>query len=321
MRFAMLGAGAWGTALGFCFAKLGHTVYMVPRDARYAADLRRDGENKEFLPGYPLGALKVAFEDPIEVDVAFFACPSKGLDETCERAKVALKQQPQAYISLCKGFNGETQERPTEIIRGHFPHVPVGTISGPTYANEVAEGKPTAMTLASASASCRELQSHLNGPQIRIYSSSDVIGVELGGCLKNVYAIGAGMCDGLKLGDNAKASYLVRATHEMVSIGTRLGGKAETFFGPSGLGDLIATCSGKWSRNRTFGETVASGIDVVKYINETPKVVEGYGTTKYFYNVCKQLEHSAPFLEGVYAVLYEGMPIKEAYKKIMSRPL
>ncbi len=199
----------------------------------------------------------------------------------------------------------------------------VGCLSGPTFAGEVAEGRPAAMTLAAKSIApiVESTQEALSGPSMRIYLSDDLNGVELGGCLKNVYAIAAGCCQGLNLGDNAQAALLTRALAEMVRVGKGLGAKAETFYGLSGFGDLVATCYGSWSRNRTFGESIGRGCAASDILAAQKTAVEGYHTSKSFYLLLKEKGIEAPILNQVYRILHEGKPPSEALSDLMSRDL
>jgi glycerol-3-phosphate dehydrogenase (NAD(P)+) len=224
---------------------------------------------------------------------------------------------------MCKGLELESFKVPSEILEESLPGLPCGVLSGPTYASEVAAGQPTAVVLAlpkTLEARRRYLEAFSN-TSLRCYLSEDVRGTELGGTLKNVYAIGSGMCDGLQLGDNAKAAYLTRSLNEMLALGTALGGKAETFYGLSGFGDLIATCSGEWSRNRTFGEQVGRGQHAESIINNQKTVVEGYRATDCLHRYCKQGEVDAPILEMIYSVLYEDLKPKDAIYALMTRDL
>ncbi len=205
-----------------------------------------------------------------------------------------------------------------------MPEAIVGSLSGPTFAGEVAAGKPTAMALAFANADVdvvERLQGTVSGPNLRVYLSSDLSGVELGGCLKNVYAIAAGCCQGLGLGDNALATLLTRAVAEMVRVGQCLGAQAETFYGLSGFGDLVATCHGEWSRNRTFGEAIAKGRSASAIIASQKTAVEGYRTAKSFHEECWKDGIDAPILEQVYRICYENKPPMEALGDLMSRDL
>lgn len=329
MNFAIIGAGAWGTAVAIHLTRLNHTVTLVPRRFEQALALASTRENSDYLPGIPLPAsLQLGHElTPVlmEADVTLLACPSQALRETCERVRqnLGLATQLKLVVSLVKGLELGSHLRPSEVITSVLPQVAVGVLSGPTNAAEVARGRPAAMVLAASKpdAFLAEVQAALSGPTLRVYTSDDVAGVEFGGCLKNVYAIAAGCCDGLKLGDNAKAALLTRALAEMVRVGVALGAKAETFYGLGGFGDLVATCTGAWSRNRTFGQRLGEGAKAVDLLAGSKAVVEGYRTTESFYGLCQERGIDAPILAESYRILYEGKPPAEALMALMSREL
>jgi glycerol-3-phosphate dehydrogenase (NAD(P)+) len=224
-------------------------------------------------------------------------------------------------LSLCKGIQSENLGITADLVGRILPGVEYGVLAGPTNAMEIALGMNAAMVLASTSKGIYKIQEALNSHQIRIYSSVDVRGVELGGCLKNVYAIGSGICDGLKLGDNGRAAYLTRSLREMVAIGTALGGQRETFYGLSGFGDFIATCTGRWSRNRTFGEKIGGGERVDAILSSQKSVVEGYRTARSLSILCEKIGVDAPILSEIHAVLYLGKPMGECVDALIHRSL
>lgn len=329
MNFAIIGAGAWGTAFAIHLSRLNHTVTLVPRRFEQALAIASTRENADYLPGIPLPAsIQLGHElTPVlmEADVILLACPSQALRETCERVKanLGLATQLKLVVSLAKGLELGTHLRPSEVIAAVLPQVGAGSLSGPTNAAEVAKGKPAAMVLAAtkSGAFLAEVQAALSGPTLRVYTGDDVAGVEFGGCLKNVYAIAAGCCDGLKLGDNAKSALLTRALAEMVRVGVALGAKTETFYGLGGFGDLVATCTGAWSRNRTFGQQLGEGKTAAALIAASKSVVEGYRTTESFNGLCKERGIDAPILGEIYRILYAGKPPAEALTALMKREL
>ena len=199
----------------------------------------------------------------------------------------------------------------------------VGYLTGPTYAREVAEGKPAAVVLATLGEKsfASKVQSAVSSPTLRSYRSEDLIGAGIGGCLKNVYAIACGILDGLELGDNARAALLTRSLHEMIELGEALGGQRETFYGLSGFGDLVATCTGDWSRNRTLGLRIGKGEDPATIVSEGRSVVEGYSASECFHSLCKEKKLNAPILSEVRAILYEGKSSQEALFSLMNRDL
>ena len=224
---------------------------------------------------------------------------------------------------MCKGLELETFKTPAEIAGEALPGIACGVLSGPTFAGEVAEGKPTAVVLAVGS-DCEDperYQSAFSNSGLRAYLSDDLRGTELGGTLKNIYAIGSGLCDGLKLGDNAKAALLTRSLNEMVRLGVKLGGQKETYSGLSGFGDLVATCSGKWSRNRTFGQRIGEGETPTAIVESQKSVVEGYPATKCLQQICAEKKVDAPILGTIYAILYNGLDPLAAMQQLMTRDL
>ena len=329
MNFAIVGAGAWGTAFAIHLSRLNHTVTLVPRRFEQALAIASTRENTDYLPGIPLPlSIQIGHElTPVlmEADVILLACPSQALRATCERIRenLSLATQLKLVVSLAKGLELGTHLRPSQVIAAVLPQVNAGSLSGPTNAAEVARGKPAAMVLAAtkSDAFLAEVQAALSGPTLRVYLSDDEAGVELGGALKNVYAIAAGCCDGLKLGDNTKAALLTRALAEMVRVGVALGAKAETFYGLGGFGDLVATCTGAWSRNRTFGQHLGEGAKAADLIAASKSVVEGYRTTESFYGLCQESGIDAPILGEIYQILYAGKPPAEALTALMTREL
>ena len=329
MNFAVIGAGAWGTAFAIHLSRLGHTVTLVPRRLEQALAIASMRENADYLPGIKLPpSIQIGYElTPVlmEAEVVLLACPSQALRETCERlrANLGLATQLKLIVSLAKGLEAGTHLRPSEVIAAVLPNYAAGSLTGPTNAAEVARGRPSAMVLAvtRTDAFLADVQAALSGPTLRVYTSHDVAGAEFGGCLKNVYAIAAGCCDGLKLGDNAKAALLTRALAEMVRVGVALGAKADTFYGLSGFGDLVVTCNGAWSRNRTFGQHLGEGAKAADLLAVSKSVVEGYRTTESFAGLCKERGIDAPILAETYRILYEGRPPAEALAALMTREL
>lgn len=328
MTFAVVGAGAWGTAFAIHLARLGRRVALAPRRPEQAEAIARTRENADYLPGVRVPAevrvtaeLEAALAD---TDVILLACPAQALRATCGRVQAALGgARPRLVVSLAKGLELGTHLRPTQIIAETFGAGAAATLTGPTNAGEVANGLPAAMVLAVAplTPEAEEVQAAMSGPTLRVYTSDDVAGVEFGGCLKNVYAIAAGCCDGLRLGDNAKSALLTRALAEMVRVGVALGARAETFYGLSGFGDLVATCHGAWSRNREFGQHIGEGRTAAELLAHRKTVVEGYKTADAFDELCRERGLDAPILRQVHAILFKGKRPAEALQALMSREL
>lgn len=329
MNFVVVGAGAWGTAFALHLARVGHRVTLVPRREEHAATLMASRENTEYLPGERLpeaiavtASLRTALA---EGDVILLACPAQAVRHTCGRIGPALPDpaRTRLVLSLAKGLELGTHLRPSEVMSEMLPEIPVGSLTGPTNAAEVARGQPSAMVLAAAPLVeiAAEVQAAISSATLRVYTSDDLAGVEFGGCLKNIYAIAAGCCDGLKLGDNTKAALLTRALAEMVRVGAALGARPETFYGLSGFGDLIATCYGGWSRNREFGQQIGEGRSVAELMGGRKTVVEGHKTTEAFASLCATRGIDAPILREMHAILSEGKKPAAALASLMTREL
>lgn len=329
MNFAVVGAGAWGTAFALHLARLGRNVALVPRRASHAAGLVALRENTDYLPGIALPPeLRITADLPAALagaDVIFLACPAQALRETCGRILAALPPgaRPPRVVSLAKGLELGTHLRPSQVIAAALPGALVGSLTGPTNAAEVARGLPAAMVLATAQPGGfgPEVQAAISSTTLRVYTSDDLPGVEYGGALKNIYAIAAGCAEGLGLGDNARAALLTRALTEMVRVGAALGARPETFYGLSGFGDLVATCHGGWSRNREFGQLIGEGASAAELIARRKTVVEGYETTKSFAGLCAEKRLDAPILREVHAVLFADQRPADALAALMTRNL
>ena len=329
MNFAVVGAGAWGTAFALHLARLGRNVVLVPRRASHAAGLAALRENTDYLPGIALPPELTITADLAaalaRVDVIFLACPAQALRETCGRVLAALPAGagPTRVVSLSKGLELGTHQRPSQVMAAALPGALVGVLTGPTNAAEVARGLPAAMVLATAKPESfgADVQAAISSTTLRVYTSDDLPGVEFGGSLKNIYAIAAGCAEGLGLGDNARAALLTRALLEMVRVGAALGARPETFYGLSGFGDLVATCYGGWSRNREFGQRIGEGRTAAKLMEGRKTVVEGYRTAESFAGLCRERGIEAPILREVQAMLYEGKKPSDAVASLMGRGL
>jgi len=329
MNFAVLGAGAWGTALALHLHRCGHTVTLTSRRLEHAADMASDRENRDYLPGFPIPSdMQIGHEvmpTLMEADAVILACPAKGLRALvgeivrCRDSSWGIS----ALVAVCKGLDPETLELPVEVLREVLPDYPAGILSGPNHAGGLARGLPSASVLAFPEETpwIRDLQAAFSNESFRIYFSDDPVGVSLGGSLKNIYAIASGCCDGLCLGDNAKAALLTRSQAEMVEIGIALGGIRETFSGLSGMGDLVATSYGAWSRNRTFGEEIARGESVLEGLEERKTVVEGALSVRWYRERCRKIGLETPILDQVYALVYERKHPAKALTDLMSRRL
>lgn len=322
MNFVVVGAGAWGTAFAVHLARGDHRVALVPRRVEQADALQTRRENAEYLPGINLPPAICVTADLAAVlpgaDVVLLACPAQALRATATRVAGA-----RLVVSLAKGLEAGSHLRPSEVISQVVPGARAGALTGPTNALGVAQGSPSAMVLATAGGGeeAAGLQAALSGPTLRVYTSDDLPGVEYGGCLKNIYAIAAGCCDGLQLGDNTKAALLTRALAEMVRVGAALGARTETFYGLSGFGDLVATCYGGWSRNRGFGQLIGEGSAAADLLASRRTVVEGYSTTESFAGLCAERGIDAPILRETHAILFQGKRPAAALASLMTREL
>ena len=325
-RVAVIGAGAWGTALAVHAARAGYAPRLWVYEPELLALLAERRENPWFLPGVPVpeavrpvGSLAEAAGD---ADLVVVAVPShvvRGVARDLARHLAAGAR----VLSAAKGIEEERFARVSEIL-GEVLGAPhrdrIAVLSGPTFALEVAQGRPTAAGLAAADAEvARALQQALATPAFRLYTQADVTGVELGGALKNVIAIAAGISDGLELGMNARAALLTRGLAEMSRLGVALGARARTFAGLAGIGDLILTCTGALSRNRKLGLALAAGSSLAEWQAGTRSVAEGVLTTRAALALARKVGVAAPITAEVAAVLFEGKPAREALGALLSR--
>ncbi|MCR5184177.1 MAG: NAD(P)-dependent glycerol-3-phosphate dehydrogenase [Opitutales bacterium] len=331
MNIVVLGSGAWGTAMAVHLNECGQRVTLLPRRLEQALELAGTRENKAYLPGIFLpNDLQIGYDvAPVlaECDILIFACPSKALRTTAEHIKKVMPAGTpiRLLLSLSKGLEAGTNFRAEQVLKDVFGDMPAGTISGPTNAMEISRHLPVAAVFATDAdeALATQVQHAFSSPTFRLYRSSDIAGVELGGSLKNVYAIAAGICDGMRLGVNARASLLTRALAEMSRLVVALGGKAETVQGLSGLGDLVATASADWSRNRQFGIKIAmtGTAKALEEMQAGKSIVEGYYATKNFFAVAQKLCVPAPILECVHAIIFEKTDLESSIRSLMTRDL
>lgn len=324
LKIAVLGAGAWGTALAIAFSGK-HHVTLWSRDAAQIAALATSRDNRRYLPGISLPAeleIEADFATALRLaDIALIATSTAGLRGTATLVHASNPDLP--VIWACKGFDLETaklsHETVGEIIGGRTSY---GALSGPSFALEVARGLPTALTLACNDFDfAQNIANQLNGGNLRVYSNADLIGVELGGALKNVMAIAAGLCDGLGLGMNARAAIITRGLAEMVRLGVAMGGKAETFMGLTGLGDLILTATGSLSRNRSVGMALAtgSGKSLNEILAELGHVAEGVNSAAVALKLANVYGVNMPITEAVCALLFDRAEPIQIVKLLLSR--
>lgn len=322
----MLGAGAWGTVLALLLARRGHDVSLWCRRPDQAAAIEHERSNLAYLPGQPLPVNLSATADLQHAlsgaELAFLAVPVRALRELLRvLAPYALRWSGEALplVSCSKGIEIESFSRLSQVIDSELPGWPVAVLSGPNLASEIADGKAAATTVASTVPGLAETaQSMLQQPSFRVYTSKDVVGVEVGGALKNVIALAAGMSDGLGLGDNAKAGIITRGLAEMVRFGEAQGGEAKTLYGLSGLGDLVATCASERSRNHTAGWRIARGATLAELKDEN-LTAEGIPTAKALKQHAREAAVELPICNEVYHVVYDGKPARAALFDLMTR--
>ena len=317
---------AWGTALFGLLAEKGHTVTLWVRQSSRADLLRRERTNERHLPGVLLPAnLEIAssFAEMSSADYLLWAIPSTALGEIARsllESKYLTKNS--VMVSCVKGLDHQRYRRMTEILEDVFPEISTAALSGPNHAEEVARSIPSATVIASREPEIAEhLQSILSTKTFRVYTSADVVGVEIGGALKNIFALGAGLCDGLGLGDNSKAAFVTRSLAELIRIGTALGGRRETFQGLSGVGDLVGTCFSRHSRNRGVGERLARGEPLDHITESMGTVAEGIPTTRSAIHLGERLSVETPIIREIHSILYGSTPPAEAMQRLLARDL
>ena len=323
MKIAVLGAGAWGTALA-CHAARRHTVHLWARDASLTEQMRQAGLNERYLPSIPFPAALEATSDwdkALEAaDLLVIASPLAGLRALAHRLADTPAAAEIPVVWLCKGLEASTGLLPHEVLDQAWPEARAGVLSGPSFALEVARGLPVALVVASAheqvAAACQQAMHH---GAARIYRSDDLTGVEAGGALKNIMAIAAGICDGLSLGMNARAALLTRGLAEMARYATALGARRETLMGLAGMGDLVLTCTGDLSRNRTVGLRLAAGQTLSDILSHLGHVAEGVACCAAVRERASALGVEMPVTDAVAQVLFEGLAPREAVIRLLAR--
>ena len=324
-RISIIGDGGWGTTLAIHLANKKYPVTLwgaFPENVAHVAKVR---ENKKFLPGIKIPS-QVRLTADIDEAMAFgdlivLSTPSEYLTDTL----IKIQQTPyksKVFVSVVKGIHPKSFKRMSEIIKEYLPKVPVVVLSGPTIAGEVAQKIPT-----TAVAACKDqqlaatVQEIFNSDTFRIYTNNDVIGVEFGGSVKNVIALACGICDGLKLGTNAKAAVLTRGLVEITRLGMVLGARRETFYGLTGLGDLVTTCFSPNSRNRTVGEALGRGQKIKEVLGGMHAVAEGVVTAKAVYHLSREKKIPMPIVTEVYKIIFENKNAAKSMKDLMGRSL
>ncbi|NOR05087.1 MAG: NAD(P)H-dependent glycerol-3-phosphate dehydrogenase [Deltaproteobacteria bacterium] len=341
-RVGVLGAGSWGTALAVLLANKGIKTVLWARNQEFAKQIRKSRENKSYLPGIELPvALEITSDISKAVtdkEVILFVVPSHGLREVAKQVSIALNDLsqspnhqitkspnlPYAVVSASKGIENRTLLTMTEIMEEVLPSRLSGrlaALSGPSFAQEVASSIPTAVTIAASEHKlCTGLQDLFTTETFRVYTSLDLMGVQLGGALKNVMAIASGISDGMGFGTNTRAALITRGLAEMSRLGMRLGANPLTFAGLAGLGDLVLTCTGDLSRNRQVGLKLGQGRSIDTILKEMSMVAEGVKTTNSVYAMAEKYKVEMPITNQVYRVLYEGLDPKDAVNELLTRP-
>ena len=323
MKIAVIGSGGWGTAVAIMLSSRGYDVYLWSWIQEETDRLNRDRENKEFLPG-------VKFPDKIhcshdmaecvdKAELIITAAPSPATRTTAKQLAEVVKSG-QKIVNISKGLEEKTLMRLSEVYAEEIPQAEISVMSGPSHAEEVSRGLPTTNVVASKNPeTAKFIQDIFMSDMFRVYTSEDVIGVELGGALKNVIALCAGISDGLGYGDNTKAALMTRGLAEIARLGTAMGANRETFMGLSGVGDLIVTCTSVHSRNHRAGTLIGQGMTLQETLDTVHAVVEGVNTATAVYKLSKKYNISMPITEEAYKILFENKNAREAVLSLMTR--
>jgi glycerol-3-phosphate dehydrogenase (NAD(P)+) len=325
-EIGVIGAGSWGTTLANLLALKGHKVTLWVRRAELCKSIQEKQENVDYLPGIKLSRNIIptrSLKDSVK-DVTVLAVPSHGLRKVSTEIRSSVSRHT-ILVSTIKGIEADTFFTMSQLLADvfHDQGLPdFAVLSGPSFALEVCNEQPTAICVSSEKENVSQrVQQLFNTPHFRVYTNSDVIGVELGGALKNVLAIATGICDGLSLGESSQAALITRGLTEMIRLGAKMGANVETFSGLSGLGDLVLTCTGKSSRNHTVGFRLGRGEKLDDILSSMNMVAEGVRTTKAVHSLTKKYNLEMPICDQVYRILYENKPPKTAVLELMTRGL
>ncbi len=322
-KIGILGAGGWGTAISIHLANKGYKPILWEFFKDYAEELKNVRENYKFLPGVKIPENVKITSSKEEIisksEILIIAIPSQYLRNVL-KSIASFNLENRIILSVVKGIEEETGKRMSEVIKDELKNVKIAVLSGPSHAEEVSRFIPTAVTVASSSRSLsKKIQKIFISSYFRVYTSTDVIGVELGGALKNIIALACGISDGLGFGDNTKAAIMTRGLLEIMRLGAALGGKPSTFYGLSGIGDIIVTSTSKHSRNREVGERIGKGESLDEILKSMEKVAEGIFTVKSARKLALKVGIEMPITEVIYKILYEGMKAEEGVKSLMLR--
>ncbi|MGD6774959.1 MULTISPECIES: NAD(P)H-dependent glycerol-3-phosphate dehydrogenase [Bacillaceae] len=325
-KVAVLGAGSWGTALAMVLADNNHEVRLWGHKQAQIDEINQSHTNEKYLKNIKLSEKIVGFTSMAEavdsVETIVLAVPTKAMREVCQQLKGYLKA-PALFVHVSKGIEPDTHLRVSEVIEDELPESireAVVVLSGPSHAEEVSMRQPTTVTAASLNlAAAEKVQDLFINQHFRVYTNSDVVGVEIGGSLKNIIALAAGITDGLGYGDNAKAALITRGLAEIARLGSCLGANPLTFLGLTGMGDLIVTCTSVHSRNWRAGNMLGKGMKLEEVLESMGMVVEGVRTTKAAYQLSQKLQVKMPLTSALYHVLFDGVDPKDAVDELMSR--
>ena len=323
MKIAVIGSGSWGTAVSVLLASKDFDIWLWSWQQQESLRLASKRENREYLPGIPLADNITCQSDMRacvrEADLIITAVPSHAMRATAASLS-GLVGAGQLILNISKGLETDTHCRLSQVLASEIPQAHIAVMSGPSHAEEVGRGIPTANVVAALRAEdARLIQDIFMHPTFRVYTSDDILGVELGGALKNVIALAAGIAVGLGCGDNTNAALMTRGIAEISRLGAALGAKQETFSGLTGIGDLIVTCMSRHSRNRRAGVLIGQGKSLDEALSEVRMVVEGVNTCRAAYDLAQQHGVSMPITQCTYRVLYEGLPAKDAIGELMGR--
>lgn len=320
-QIAVYGAGSWGTALAVLMAKAGNAVALIGRNEEEIREMQERRENLRYLPGVVLPRSLDPTTDlsRLNADLLILSVPSHAVRSTAQLLRQHLR--PEALIvNTAKGLEEETHERLSQVLKEKLPGHPITVLSGPSHAEEVGRDMPTTVVVAADNREAGErVQELMMTPKFRVYTNPDLIGVELGGALKNVIALCTGIAEGLGFGDNTKAALMTRGLAEIARLGVAMGGNPLTFAGLSGVGDLIVTCTSLHSRNRRAGVALGQGKPLNQVLQEVGMVVEGVRTAKVAFELSQERGISMPIIEEAYRVLFEGYDPKVAVSNLMMR--
>lgn len=322
-NIGVLGGGSWGTSLAILLSKNGCNVDMWIRNKEHLEDIKASGENRKYLPNIKFPS-NLNISDDIEKtifnkDLVLMAIPTHGVRRTLETIKNTINKD-QLIVNVAKGIENNSLFRISQIVKEILPSNNYVVLSGPSHAEEVGLDIPTALVSASQDIGLAEyVQDIFSNSTFRVYTSEDIIGVELGGALKNIIALGAGISDGVGYGDNSKAALMTRGINEITRLGVKMGADSQTFSGLSGIGDLIVTCTSMHSRNRRAGILIGKGKTMDEAIKEVGMVVEGILTTKSAYMLTSKYDIEMPITSELYNVLYNNKDVKEAVGNLMGR--